>query len=314
LCEPLSSISHQRENWGTTPGGTLVVLRSKDVFRAFEIRHGFDEAVHVGNHFQIRPLLRSMHEGQIDFYLLALSQNHVRLLRCNPHSSHEVPLPEGVPTSLETWLNTHYPNAAPDHSRPKPSEPTGSFTSTTDRDNKDQHIANFFHVINKAITDMLKDQSIPMILCGVEYERSIYKGLNTYETLVEEGVQGSPQSLKGGELHKRALEIAQEHAKTPLRKALTVYEKLGGTERVSADPSEIVKGAFQGRVAFLFASESESFEGRFDQSAMAIRNDGHSEDLVNVALFHTIAYGGEVFVTPAARVPGQGAMAAIFRF
>ena len=315
LLDPIANIADTREQWGTTSGATLVVLRSKDIFRAFEVGQRFEEGIQVGDHFQVRPVLKSLHEDKLEFYLLALSQKHVRLLRCTRYESAEIPLPENVPMDVETWLNTRMPNAAPEHGAGHSSDgPIGSFTSTTDVDHKDEHLANFFRIINKAVTEMLKDQTVPMVLCGVDYELSMYQQINTYGNLLPDGVQGSPESLKGGEMHKRALEIAHEWSKRSMLKALEIYEKLGGTERVSTDPKEIVKAAHMSRIAFLFADETKSFNGRYDSDTMEVRDDGILEDLINLAALRTLAYGGEVFTTPAGRIPGQGAMAAIYRF
>jgi len=317
LLEPLPAIIDERDHWGGAAGGTLVLLRSKEAFRAFEVRDQVAEAVHVANHFQILPILASIEKDRLEFYLLALSQKHVRLLRCTDHGSTEVPLPKGVPTSLEEWLNTRMPNAAPAHGTSEGAtngSTAGSFTSTTDRDNKDEHLANFYRVINKGVDDMLKDQSIPLVLCGVEYERSMYQNVNTYDTLVEEGVQGSPQSLKGGEMHKRALEIVLRHVKERQEKALETYERLGGTERVSSDLVEILKAASVGRVAHLFVAEGARREGRFDDGAMQVFSDGFTEDLLNLAALRTIANSGDVFVTAPGKVPGRGPMSAVFRY
>jgi hypothetical protein len=308
LLDPIVSVADIRERWGTAIGGTLVVFRSEEVFRAFEVHQKFNEAVHAANHFQIRPILKSLQQDQVEFYLLALSQKHVRLLRCTHYDSVEIPLPAGVPANIEEWLNTRSADSLASGST------GGSFTSTTDIDKKDEQLANFFHAINKGLTEMLKDQSLPLVLCAVEYELTMYRTINTYGSLVEEGVQGSPQSLKGGEMHKRALEIAREHTKEPMRKALTIYEKLGGTDRVSAKPVEILKAAHQARIAYLFIGEGATYEGRFDQSAMKVHNDGITEDLLNLAALRTIANGGEVWVTVPGRIPEQAPMAAIFRY
>lgn len=314
LLGPLGALADERE-FGTA-GGTLVLLRSKDVLRAVEVREPVEEAVHLGSAFHVRPLLRALAEEKLVFYILALSQKHVRLLRCTNHSSEEVELPPGVPTSLEAWLNTRAPNSAPNHGATETAEPgstSGSFTSTTDVDNKDQHLANFFRAVNKGLHDRLREDTTPMILCGVDNQRVMYRQVSDYPHLLEDGVPGSPESLKGGEMHKRALEIAREHAKEPLKKALATYEKLGGTERVSDEPDEIVKAAHLGRVAVLFLSENKTYQGCFDKTTMeTCRNTGRDEDLTNLAALQTIAYGGEVYVTPL--TPGQAPMAALLRF
>jgi hypothetical protein len=314
LLDPLPVISSMREHWGNVPGGTLVVLRSKEIFRAFEVSQPLGEAVHVAGHFQVRPIFKTLQAERLEFYLLALSQKHVRLLRCDHAESTEVPLPGSVPTDLEAWLSTRMPDTEQGTVRPADGSTGGSFTSTTDVDRKDEHLANFYRVINKAVFDLLKDETLPLVLCGVEYERSIYQSINSYAHLLPDGVQGSPQSLKGGEMHKRAREIVLESAKQPVHRALGIYEKLGGTERVSTDPEEIVKAAHQSRIAFLFAGETASFNGRYDPEAMKVRDDGMIEDLVNVAMLRTIAYGGEAFIAAPGQVPGQGPMAAIYRF
>ena len=113
----------------------------------------------------------------------------------------------------------------------------------------------------------------------------------------------SPDSLKGGELHKRALEVVKEAFEAPLRKALAMYERLGGTERVSSKPVDVVKAAGESRVSHLFIAEGASHPG------------GRSgEDLLNIAALQTIANGGEVWITPGPNVPGHGPVAALLRY
>jgi hypothetical protein len=141
----------------------------------------------------------------------------------------------------------------------------------------------------------------------------MYRSVNSYATLVEDGVQGSPESLKGPELHRRALEIAKENARRPLQKALELFENLGA-ERITVNPVEIVKAAYIARIAFLFVSDDGSYNGRFDEESLEIKQDGEQEDLLNFAALKTIGYGGELFITDRANIPGKKPMAAIFRF
>src|SRR5687768_3173415 len=59
LVDPLPALAHEN-------GGTLVVLRSRDVLRTFELRQRLDEAVHVGTHFNMRPILKILDEDKIE--------------------------------------------------------------------------------------------------------------------------------------------------------------------------------------------------------------------------------------------------------
>ncbi|HYO82140.1 MAG TPA: hypothetical protein VES20_12115 [Bryobacteraceae bacterium] len=300
-------------------GGSLVVLRSPDVFRAFQVKPLLDEAVVISNHFGVFPFLGALQVAEEKFYILALSQNNVRLLRCTPDSSEQVDLGPNTPVSLEEWLNTRLPNSAPDHGtvRDAPEGSTGgSFTSTHDRDNKDEHIYNFFRVIDRAVFDLLRGQKYPVVLCGVEYERTMYKGLSQYEHVMSEGVQGSPESLKGGEMHGRALEVVQEFFAQPAKKALALWERMGGTDRVSTRLPDVVKAAFEGRVAHLFAAEGAQTMGVFDRTTMQMAASGRHEDLVSAAALQTIAHGGDVFILSPADMPGgqEITMAAVLRY
>jgi hypothetical protein len=231
-----------------------------------------------------------------------------------------VPFSEGTPTSLEEWLNTRMPNAAPEHGTVRQSDTGstgGNFTSTTDMDNKDQHIANFFRAVQKSVFDLLRNETRPLVLCGVEYERVIYKQVNQYQHLMEEGVQGSPESLKGPEMQARALQVVQEFFAGPAKKALALWEKIAGTERALTSFPDVVKAAFEARVAHLFIVDGAQAMGVFDKDTMEMKVSGRQEDLTNAAALQTLAYGGDVFIVTEKDLPGDGKagqMRAITRF
>lgn len=268
--------------------GSLVAFRSKDLFKYFQVREELQESAIVADQFQVLSFLKALQDEHKHFYLLALSQKHVRLLRCTNHSADEVPLGPNTPTNVEQWLETRTPTSSADG-------PTaGAFTSTTDRDKLDEHIANFFRQIDSAVFEILRGETAPLVVCAVEYEATMWREINRYPHLVEGHVQGSPESLKGGEMHKRALEIVQKAFEEPMHKALELYERMGGSERVTSSPKEVAKAAAGGRVAHLFLSGTD--------------------ELVNAAALQTIAHGGDVWMTEPKFVPGGGPVAALLRY
>jgi len=181
-------------------------------------------------------------------------------------------------------------------------------------DNKDRHIANFFNQINDAVFEALRGKTDPLLLCGVDYERTIYRHANTYPHLWEQGVHGSPESLKGGEMHARALEVVQDYFAQPAKKALEQWDRLAGGTRATAKFPDIVKAAFEGRVASLLVKEGTSTMGVFDRSTMEMKVAGRQEDLVNAAALQTLAFGGEVFILRPEDVPGGSHLAAVLRY
>jgi release factor family 3 len=318
---PMQSIDSEGASWGGE-SGTLVIFRSPDVFRVFQVAGKVDETVVVGDSFYVFPLIHALQRASQIFYLLALSQNRVRLLRCTDRSSEEVDFPPNTPRSLQEWLNTRMPNAAPERGEGgvrEANEPIGSFTSTQDRDNKDEHVANFFRVIEKVVFDKLRDERYPLVLCGVDHMRAMYKSISqtggsNYRLLLDEGVSGSPESLKGPEMHARALKAAQEFFSRPARKALELWHKVAGTERALAKLPEIVKAAYEGRIAHLFAAADARTMGAFDRDRMEMVSQGRQQDVVNASALQTLAFGGDVFILKREDLPAGGQLAAITRY
>jgi hypothetical protein len=316
LIEPMNNLTSEANQWGGE-GGSLVILRSPDVFRAFEVKQHFDDQLYVGDYFHVFPLIRPLQLEVQRFYILALSQKHVRLLRCTPDSSEPVPFPDDTYTDLEGWLNTRMPNASPSRTGEHTSEigcTEGSFNSVHDRDYKDEHLWNFFKHVDKSLFDMLHDEGAPLILCGVDYIRSMYGSLTAYKHVVG-GVQGSPDSMKGLEMHARALEVVQLHFAEPAKKALELWEKVAGAGRTVTSFPDIVKAAFEARIAHMFAVEGAQTMGVFDRETMQMKVQGRQTDLVNAAALQTIAFGGDVFLLDPKDMPGgDWQVAAITRF
>ncbi len=317
LVESLHDVEGDAPEWQDRKGGSLVILRSPEVFRAFHLRHELDSNVVVGDFFHVFPMLHALNLQEQEFFLLGLSQKHVRLLRCTREGATEIEFPQNVPTNLEAYLNTRLPNESP---RPitETGQPagtiSGTFNSPHDRDNKDQWIAHFFRTIDKAVFDLLRGQKLPLVLCGVEYEQSMYRNINSYQHLWEEGVQGSPESFKGGEMHSRALEVVQEFFSQPAKKAVELWDRVAGGGRAVNSFPDVVKAAFEGRISHLFAKENAQTMGVFDRESMQMRVQGRQDDLVNAAALQTLAFGGEVFIMAPEHVPGGQQMAAILRF
>jgi hypothetical protein len=314
LIESLHTLEDDSDAW-RGGAGSLVIFRSPGVFRAFEVQHELGDMVVVGDFFHVFPMLHAFQIAEQKFYVLALSKNNIRLLRCTRTGSEQVPLPPGTPVRIEEWLNTRPARSSPasDETFSGDGSTAGSFTSTTDRDKRDEHTTNFFHAVNKGVTEVLRGEPYPLVLCGVEHERLAYAALNSYPHLNEEGVPGSPDSLKGGEMHARALEAVQDFFSQPARKALDSWERIGGERALTSFP-DIVKAAFEARVATLFAREDAQALGSFDRSTMQMQVQGRQVDLVNAAALQTLAFGGEVFILSAGQVPGNAQMAAVLRY
>jgi hypothetical protein len=299
----------------------LAIFRSPDLIRAFRVPRELPESVSVGDHFFVVPLLPLLNADPT-FYILALSQKHIRLLRCTGHSSEEVALPDSIPTTL--WEDNQ--TSKPDHNMnnmstggPSTGSMKGVMSSTnTDREDKDEYLLHFYKHVGQGVTELLKKEGAPLVIAGVDYETALYRRENSYPHLVEQSVHGAADGLKGGELHKRALEAVQPYFEAPLTQVLARYDKQAGRDRASTTIKEIVKAAFDGRVSELVLAEGAQYMGNFDQATDSV--NGHKqplpgdEDLLNAAAVQTILHAGQVFVVPPNKVPHGAPAIALFRY
>ena len=316
MLEPLRQLTEER-NWGTDQG--LALFCASDVFRAYLLSKPLPSVVSVAEHVHITPLLAHMN-GHGAFYVVTLSQKNVRLLRCNESECEEIPLPAGIPKSLADDSQTEQPDhdltnsitAGPSHGAMR----GVMFTTSTDREGKDEYLLKFYKHVSEGLHELFKEEGVPVVAAGVDYELALFRRVNVYPNLVEEAVHGALSGFKNGELHRRALEAVQSHRETPLRKALARFQQYERRNRTSTTMKEIVKAAWDGRIEDLFLAEGAQYMGKFDEATDRVRRHAvrGEEDLLNAAAMRTILHSGDVFVVPAGKVPRSAPAAASFRY
>ena len=316
LLDPVRALADDLGTWHME-GNAFAVFRSPGVFRVFRPMDRVPELSVVAEHFYILPVL-NMLNAQRHFFVLGLSQKRIRLLRCTDHTSEEIALPESLPRSLDQWLNSRLPTESAGHEAALgEGGPTGSFTSTTDRDRRDEFLANYYRVVDKFLADLLRNETAPLVLAGVEYEVAMFTRIASYPRVAQQAVFGSAEGLNGRELHTRALEAARAYWREPMEKALVQYNE-GGPDRRCAGADRTARASYEGRVAHLFVAEGGRAMGSFNPDTLEVKLDGdgslHSEDLLNFAALQTILHAGEVWVMPADRVPGRAQVAAVLRY
>jgi release factor family 3 len=301
-------------------GKSVAVFRGPDTLQTVWLEDEVTDRAVVGPHFYIRPLLREMTRDKA-FYILALSQKDVRLLRCTTRTSEDVPFAPGTTTNYEHWMNS----VKPDHNDtnrgttgPSSGSSKGAIAPMgADREAKDEYLSHFYKQIEHGVAEVLRGHTEPLVLVGVEYELPIYRELNRYPHLAKESVQGAPNSLKSGEMHARALEALERCHAMKVDEALAEWNhKVGGG--ASSRLKDVVTAAHDGRILTLIVSDSFEKTGSFDEATHAVKGretgGNEDEDLINDAAVQTVLHAGNVLVAPHHKMPNGAPLAAIFRF
>jgi hypothetical protein len=313
------------ENFWQQQDRGLAVFLAPEVCRYYRLPPAFEELVVVTDRFYLKPLLPFLKDDR-RFYILALSQQDVRLFEGTQQGIEEIKL-EGVPRSLDQALQ--YDETAKDGQFRISTSKGGTNNSfqhagvfhgqgSPDRDDIKKDIGQYFHAIDSGLHKYLQGKKAPLLLAGVEYLMPIYREANTYQYLIDDGITGNPENTKPEKLHAQAWEIVEPLFVREEQQAFEHYMELAGTGRHSSDIKEVVPAAYYGRIEQLFVANGVQQWGSFNPDTSEI--DMHpeaelgDEDLLDVAAVQTILNGGTVYVVDRDKVPDKASVAAVFRY
>jgi hypothetical protein len=315
LLEPAESIlAHIQEPHHRSDG--LAIFRSEESFHSFFLPLTFKQSVTVAHRFHIRPLLL-LFSGDGRYYVLALSQNQVRLLQGSRFSIGEIDLGD-LPGNLAQTLrdDNSWKNLS---MRANRSGAEGTSKSVVYGEKKDfkMDILRYFRRIDHGISDLLKDEHAPLILAGVEYLHPLYREVNMHPHLVDGGIAGNPEHLSVEELHAKAWTILGPYFQKTRQHAIAHYLQNAGTTRASHNLQEIVPAAYHGKIETMFADTESRQWGTFDPAADTVHlheeEKPGDEDLLELATAHTILKKGIVYTIEPGEMKEGAPVAAVFR-
>jgi hypothetical protein len=319
LLEPATRLLGAIPFWKDKRDG-LALFISPGIFRQYQLPTSFEPLLVVAHRFHVKPLLAFL--GGNEFFVLALSQNAVRLFEGSPFGLSAIDDLEGVPKSLADALKYEElikqlqfrTGIGVGGAR---GERAAMFHGQEAADAKDR-ILRYFRQIDQGLRDLLREAQAPLVLAGVEYLLPIYKEVNTYQHLLNGGITGNPEGLNPDELHRQAWALVQPFFRREQEQAAARYLQLAGTGRTSNDPQEIVPAAYHGRVEFLFVAVGRQQWGDYDPGANRV--DLHpvaqpgSFDLLDLAATQTLLHGGAVYAVEPSEVPDKARLSAVFRY
>jgi hypothetical protein len=302
---------HQHQSDG------LAMFLSPEVFRTYMLPFVFKEWVTVTDRFHIRPLLPLL-SGDGRYYILALSQNKIRLFQGTHYSVNEVSLAD-VPKNLaetlrddDSWKELQMHSAI--------SGGQGTFSSVTHGSEVDskENIKRYFRRIDKGLHELVKDERVPLVLAGVDYLHPIYEEVNTYPHLMEDGIGGNPEHLSAKELHAQAWTAVRPYFQKAQDEAVDQYKQFISSGRASNRVRKIISAAYHGRIELLFVVPDFQQWGTFDPSTDELhlhkKERTGDEDLLESAAIQTLVNGGTVYVVEAEKMPDTDPLAAVFRY
>lgn len=316
LLQPARQLVEDVTFWKNQCDG-LAYFLAPQFQRVFRLPLAFEDLVMVGGRFQVTPLLPLL-SGNGRFYVLALSQNAVRLLQGTRYRVTEVDL-KGVPKSLSEALLTHDTDEPLTfHARPTSGGTWGAIFSGhgVGIDDAKDDLLRYFQRIDRGLRPVLQEERSPLVLAAVDYLLPLYRQANTYPHLLDTGIEGNPDRLSSKELHDRAWPLVAPLFKHVQEQAVAQYRQLAGTGRTSHEVKEVVAAATEGRIETLFVAQGRPCWGKFDPATGQVEEHDQKKpgdnDLLNLAAAHSLRHGKPVYALEPKQMPDRSRLAAVF--
>lgn len=321
--KPASDLVDETKFWQNQTEG-LAVFISDEEMNYYHLPYEVEEKTVLSTKFYTKPLIHLFTANE-EYYILALSQNEVRLFKANKQTVNEITMKD-APKRVE---DMKVDQDSRTKLQIKTSNPVGSSSLVYNKATQGQAVENdfdenqlnrYFRAIDESLDRHKKKDNIPLILAGVEYLIPIFKEISKYPNIVDEYIKGNPEILYGEDLHKKSWEIMEPKFAKIQELAEAKYNQYKGQKnKLFANSLEsIIPKAYNGQVETLFIDKDASKWGKHDleKNKVKIFNEKkfEAEDLIGYASALTTTRGGTVYAVDKEKVPDGKEVAAILRY
>lgn len=320
LLKPAQGLIENESFWLQGDEGMAIFL-AKGYSKVLKLPQAFDELVAVNDQFHLKQLLPFFNNDR-RFYILALSENHVRFLECTKYRCEPITIP-GMPQCMEEaldYISPEQPNDLPfkGTGKDKGSQTILSGGHGGHRELNNERVLQYFRELLKYLNEYLHDDTAPLVLATVEEHYPIFREASGYKNLLEKFIKGNPERISDQDLHERTKEIVAEYFSQQEKESIDKYVELYGTPNTVHNVEDALKMAYQGRIDTLLVANSKERWGTFDGLTMEIEEHEEQQsgdhDLIDKAATFTVQNDGKVFVIDADKIPKGMEIAGILRF
>lgn len=275
LLAPVRELQDDEPFWQRQSEG-LALFAAPGFFDGFRLPASFSEQVAVGEAFRLLPLVGNI-GGDSSFYVLALSQNAVRVLEASEHTVTELDL-SGLPHSLEEAV----PEAEAERVRGVHSVGAlGAVThgQGTEADYDKASLERYFRAVDEPVVAHLGKRGAPLVLASVGYYLPIYRSVSRFPLVWEHAVEGNPEHRSAQELHDEAWKLVADHFQQENLDTLATYREAAGTGRTLTGADQVLAAAQEGRVEAMLVDRRATTSG---------------DDVLDLAVLETLRRSGRV--------------------
>lgn len=292
LLAPMRALLDDAPFWQHQADG-LALFAAPGSMSSFRLPMVLTEEVTVASSFHVVPLIPLL-AGDGFFFVLALSQNSVRLFNASRHRIGELdrgPIPASMDEALahedpERQLQVRSGGGG-----------TAQFHGHGAGDEVDKAaIERYLRAVDHGVRERIGPSHQPLVLASVGYYLPILQSVSSYPSIVDAVVEGNPEHRSPEDLHAAAWPLVERHFTEQAERDLDRYGAAAGTGTAATATDEVADAARSGRVDTLFVVDGAPPDERVDR-----------------AVLDTLAHGGRI-VGVAEPLAADAPTAALLRY
>jgi len=311
-----------REFWNSQSQG-LALFLAEDFSQVIKTPMTLKEKLIINSSFYLLPLLPLITDDA-HFFLLMLSKKDAKIYRGDAYGMELLEV-EGLPNGMDDVI----------HFEEKDSQQTmrraggGAGRAALDGGgsfhghgpglaDETEYVSQYLKEVNQTLwTELLSQESAPLILAGTEQILGLYRQISKYP-IVESSLTGNYEQQEKNAIFQKVKEIAAPLFRENTRKALKTYYDNSTSELTSSIPEDVIPASYYSKISDLFLAKDAHIWGTFDEASneLQIHNEKQEGDtcLLNKAAIKTLANGGAVHVLEQEKMPADSPVAAFMRF
>ena len=284
---------------------SLVVLATPDSVRTFRLATAITDTVEVSDRFHFKPLLRAIAFPQ-NAFVLALSEGAARLVEVfadlPPSPVHIAGLPKNAGDAVGRASINNLTQG----------------TRISDGQGQTVLLRQYARQVDAALRGVLSGRATPLILAATEPLAPIFRSVNSYPALLDEGISTSPDHMSDVELAEAARPVLDGKYSSEIEAAKALYQVRLGQRRATTDMNEAARAATKGAVELLLVDIDCVIPGTVDDTdgkvSLASAAGASTYDVLDEITGRAILTGARFLGVRQTDLPDGAPLAATLRY
>lgn len=292
----------ERIDYRTTLDG-LAIYANKDMAKKYYLPISLTERVVIDESFAVRDLLLAVKRSH-RYLVLVLSEKPSRLY-------------DGFRDTLVEVEDYGFPFT---HEGPGGATKLPGGQGINISAYRDERHRQFFSEVDKALSAVLKEDPLPLIVVGVDRYLAFFDEVSNNRTFVVGSLKGSHDTTTAPELAKLVWPIVEDYCRSDRASIFAMLSDAIGSKTYAAGFDEIWKVAQEGRISRLLVEEEFFVPAKADATGinpMPVEDSaapGVYDDAIDQVIEQVLKTGGSVTFFEPGKLEEHSRLAAILRY